>query len=119
VEEILRPSIFHNDLYNHDYYFFVENTKEQYETFIRKTDPSYSANFVGAYGYCTNIGNKTFIWLKTRRALGALVHECIHAASYTLIDRGIKIDPRNDEPLAYLSQWVFRKCYDRLKRLKK
>jgi len=39
-----------------------------------------------------------------------LVHECVHAANYTLESRGVKSDFNNDEPQAYLVEWIFAKA---------
>jgi hypothetical protein len=53
------------------------------------------------------------IW--TRNKAGALfyevlAHECVHAAVRCLDTRGVKLDPSNDEPLAYLVSTLMRKA---------
>lgn len=49
------------------------------------------------------------VWVKTED-YGHLAHECVHAVN-KLMDRcGIGFDHSNDEPQAYLVEWLFRKC---------
>lgn len=59
------------------------------------------------------------IWMKNKdrsnENLTTLHHECIHAASYLLSSRGVKADFDNDEPLTYMSQFIFSKCVKHLK----
>jgi hypothetical protein len=45
-----------------------------------------------------------------------IAHEAVHAANYILSDRGVLCDHDNDEPLAYLVEWVVSKVVDALKR---
>lgn len=102
----------HNDLYHQDIYFIPGLSEEDYDKFIRKFDPKYHSSIGSSYGYTTLAAGKVFIWLKDNKFenLGALCHECVHAANFILNDRGIKQDTNNDEALTYLAQWVFEKC---------
>jgi len=54
-------------------------------------------------------GTKTrmVIWTRDKTDLGSLVHECIHAAHFTLQIKGFKPDFLNDEPVTYLVQSIF------------
>ncbi len=101
-----------NDLYHQPYVFLPAVTEEQYEKAIRKHDPKYVVNLTGMHGHTTRVDDCIFIWVRDDKlkGLGPLHHESIHAANYTLSDRGIKIDAINDEALTYLSQWIFEKC---------
>lgn len=51
-----------------------------------------------------NISNKT------------IAHEVVHLVSLIFIDRGIRYDPFNDEPQAYLSGWLFEQCEEFIKK---
>ena len=42
---------------------------------------------------------------------GTITHEAIHICSYLAEDRGILLDTNNDEPIAYLAQWVSDEIY--------
>ena len=55
-----------------------------------------------------NKGTRILIWTKEKKDLPTLVHECIHAAHFTLAAKGFKPDFYNDEPVTYLVQSIFR-----------
>lgn len=42
----------------------------------------------------------------------SVIHECVHAATWLLNDRGIPISYENDESLAYLTDFLCKKCYE-------
>lgn len=50
------------------------------------------------------------IWVSSTAGLGALVHESIHAANFTLECVGVGADFKNDEAQAYLAQLIFEKA---------
>lgn len=97
------------DLYHQEFMFFPGTTEDFYEQTIRKANPRYSVNLTGIHGNTTRDDQYIYIWVRSTSDLGVLVHECIHAANYCLSDRGIKADAVNDEPTAYLAQWLFDK----------
>lgn len=37
-----------------------------------------------------------------------LVHESIHVLSHVLLWTGVQYDPKNDEPMSYLADYIFR-----------
>lgn len=39
-----------------------------------------------------------------------LVHECVHAAWYILDNAGVEVTADNQEPLAYLTDWLYSQC---------
>lgn len=49
---------------------------------------------------------------------GCIAHEAIHAANFILAERGVECHPRNDEPLAYLTEWMVDKINSVLKKNK-
>ena len=55
------------------------------------------------YGYSIilNINN-----INSDTINGKIAHEAVHVAHFIMNDRGIEADSRNDEPMAYLVQWI-------------
>jgi hypothetical protein len=55
-------------------------------------------------------GRIVIIWIRKKSDMASLVHECVHAANFTL--DAINADPtfENDEPQAYLVEAIFRKA---------
>lgn len=51
------------------------------------------------------------IWTRNKKDLSSLVHECVHAANFTLEIKGWKPDFNNDEPLTYLVQSIFDSAF--------
>lgn len=39
-----------------------------------------------------------------------IVHECVHAVNELFDHVGIKLDIKNDEAQAYLTEWMFEQC---------
>ena len=50
--------------------------------------------------------------LKDDFYIGVLVHESVHVAKNVFKYRDITFDPDNDEPFAYLTDHIFRKCLE-------
>lgn len=46
---------------------------------------------------------------------GVVAHESLHASNFIFDRKGIEVDRENDEPQAYLIQWIANKCYKLLK----
>lgn len=100
---------FFNDTYHQPYFLCLDMTEKDYEKSIQKHEPEYRINLAGVHGHTTRIDAGIYIWLRTKKGLGPLVHESLHAANFTLFDRGVRADIVNDEPIAYLQQWIFEK----------
>lgn len=49
-------------------------------------------------------------WDTTIDVRGTLVHECLHAAACLLEKKGVPLRIENDEVLAYLTEYLFKKC---------
>jgi len=72
-----------------------------YETTVEKAD--------GQLWDCfTEKTRVMVIWTREKNDMPSLVHECVHAANFTLQSRGWKPDFENDEPLTYLVESIFR-----------
>lgn len=107
---------FYNDLYFQIYTFDV-STEEQYEKTFKKLEPGFTLNLSSADGNTTLGDDGTIhMWLRHKgvQGLSALCHECIHAATYTLRTRDIRISVDDDEALTYLAQWVFKRCLSQM-----
>jgi len=57
------------------------------------------------YGIVLNFNNKTDL------THGTIAHECYHICSIIMDIHGIKPDFNNDEPMAYLVDWLVDQCY--------
>lgn len=53
------------------------------------------------------------VWTRKKRDIPSLVHECLHAAIFTLDMRGVKFDVDNHEPLTYLVESLVRKALEK------
>jgi len=47
---------------------------------------------------------------------GIIAHESKHILNYIFIDKGIKLDPANDEPECYLLSWIVNRVYEAVKK---
>jgi hypothetical protein len=54
------------------------------------------------------------VWVRDPQAIDILAHECIHLAVRVLYDRGINITVKNDEPLAYYHNYLFRTLWNEM-----
>lgn len=47
-----------------------------------------------------------WVLLSKKPLLGEIAHEAVHAANFLLRDLGVETTMKNDEPHAYLVQWI-------------
>lgn len=108
----LKPGHYYCETFRMNYYYFICWPYEKFHSYMLKNfdyDAGPESNGKSAFDRKDSI---VCIWtsgLKGKEGKGAtLVHECIHAACFTLESRGI--DARNDagETLAYLTESIFR-----------
>lgn len=78
-----------------------------------KTDDTY------AHSYLDNYKNREAVFCllnfsnKNRKIThGVIAHEALHLANYMAIRRGIALDVDNDEPIAYLVEWITDRIYE-------
>lgn len=43
---------------------------------------------------------------------GVIAHEALHVSNFLASERGIKASNNNDEPMAYLTEWVVDRIYE-------
>lgn len=98
------------DVYQQEFFFLKYWSREQFES-VLSVDSSNSGGMTVFKDGCI------YIWIEDISGEGVshLVHECIHAANFTLGVRGIKVSTKNDEAQTYLTQWIFHQCYMSLK----
>lgn len=54
-----------------------------------------------------SIGGTAVFFNKNKISQRVIAHECVHIVNYIFKEKGIKLDLNNDEPQAYLMDWVF------------
>lgn len=64
---------------------------------------------------CQATGSKIVVLYLNNASLQVLAHESVHAAWAVLNGVGAKVSYKNQEPLAYLTDWVFEKTRTALK----
>jgi len=111
----VNPIKYYCELYNVHYEFYIGISLSTYNKITYK---KYGYNLIddlsirGHCSYCVD-KSKNFIisiWVPDKKDLSAVVHECVHAANFTLESRGVKPCFDNDEPQAYLVQLIFNKA---------
>lgn len=103
-----------NETYGFNFYFC--NYKYT-DTFVNRFKAMFDMDFIPqnehAVASCINMTVDgvavVVIWIKTED-LAHLAHECVHAVNKLMFTCGIILDHNNDEPQAYLVEWLFRKC---------
>ena len=48
-----------------------------------------------------------------------VAHESLHFVNQLFADRGVVLDPKNDEPQAYMLGWAVARCSETLNKVKK
>jgi len=91
--------------YRQNYYFIPAKTHTEYRKICKKElnndiapkDTETGGGF-NVFDYGKDKTEVCYIWANEKRDL---VHECFHAISYTLRNRGIKLTDDSDEAFAY------------------
>ena len=68
-------------------------------------------DFVDGTVVMTSDGKTHIIFRRSAMRPGVVVHECFHALTRICKDLGIKYDPDNDEPMAYMLTWLVDEVY--------
>lgn len=105
-----KPHHFYCELYFQNFYFCPGWKRQEInEYFSVQIDES-------ARGVTLATGNGIIIWIESPKYLGALCHEAVHAAKFLFVQKGVIASNDNDEPLAYLVQFIFENCYKKIKK---
>lgn len=94
-----------------NYWFFLGWTRDEFKKYCQKNFdylPDMPLELKGKLiESIDDRGTRMLIWTEKANDLPSLVHECVHAAHFTLDRKGFKPDFCNDEPVAYLVQSIF------------
>lgn len=106
-----KPIAYICDIYKAHYYFCVNWPRSDFKAYIKNV-LSHEKDLDGISGCCLSIESPYgyVIWTDTtdkRYKNKALMHECIHAACFTLDRRGVNHDWPVCEPLTYLAENLF------------
>lgn len=108
---------FYLDLYNRHFILCVGMQKDDVDSILsERLGVPVSLDIEDCLGLTDKIKGKDLtaivIYLKSgdmqTKNLGTMVHEATHAANFLFDHCGIRADLDNDEPLAYLVDWIFR-----------
>ncbi len=107
-----QPYHFYSDLYFQNFYFCPGWKREQIQKMFNvELDSS-------CRGVTMVTESGIVIWIEENTLLGCLVHECVHAAKFLFKQKGVISSNENDEPLAYLVQWIYENCEKKIKKRK-
>lgn len=107
--------IFYCETWKMNYLFFIGVPAKKFTNYI-KDNFNYDVDVSDCVGNTSNIRDEKTgsdlqaIWIKSKKHLPELAHESLHAAINTLALRDWKFDFDNDEPLAYLTESIFRQA---------
>lgn len=96
----------------------VEEVKKYCPEFSKQDIYAHAVNasFDGIDGYFIILNPKSEYRQLTH---GVIAHEVLHVVNMISINRGIECDLNNDEPIAYLTEWVCDFVYSALHDAKK
>lgn len=115
-----KPRWVYQDLYHANIEFYIDWTLEEYQEYCRKRFGFEWVNHEGIQGHAAVVDQKStgktvyLMWARPQKKGlkrdSVIVHESVHLANKILKDRGYKFDPEDDEPLAYLVDWIYEKA---------
>lgn len=110
-----QPMHYFNEVYAANYWFFIGWSQASFKAYVNKHFSAHLDEKESSKGECIEFNsddgnNVVLIWVGDRKDVRAIVHECVHAASFTIQRIGWRHDPDNDEPFAYLVDTIFSKA---------
>lgn len=93
-----------------NYYFYLGWKPKEIKKYLKMQDSEFEGSRGKTIWWEGGNDYVFHIWTRQKTDLGALVHECFHAAAMTLDRCNVKFDAENDEPYAYLVQSIFEKA---------
>ena len=118
VKESIKPMWNYCELYKMNFYFHLEWKEDE---MIKYTAEHYDHKTeFNCAGKCMFIVKKSgvtgiVIWIKSKKDIAALAHECVHAANWTLEDRGIDIRDSQAETIAFLVEYLMNVALGKIK----
>lgn len=108
-----KPGHWFNEIHGQNYYFFLEWDLSDVNKYLLKKYKTVIDDAT-AHGKCIELSlddeDVIIIWTEKESGDDTLVHECVHAAYFTLNDRGISMSSDQAENTAYLVETIFRKA---------
>jgi hypothetical protein len=113
-----KPKRYYNVMYRQHFSFYIGWSRKAFTEYLiefYEIDPE-----VEEYeGICMELicddKHEVLVWTAPssgKDKIQTILHECIHAAIRTLEARGIKTTGDNQEPLAYLTEYLFGVAYE-------
>lgn len=107
----MKAKHFYCQTWKMNFYLCIGWTPKKFETYMRK---QFDYEWAGDRKDGTTLrcdadqGTIMVLWTRDKKNIGALAHEAVHAANWTLEMRGWKPDLSNDEPQTYLVESIVR-----------
>jgi len=103
----------------------TEDAQEDREAINRKYKNNLTKEDINILGFAEQRGNHTLIFINLGKlkknhkegieyeseVVATIVHEAVHACNTIFINKGVKLDLRNDETQAYLTDWITKQVY--------
>jgi hypothetical protein len=94
------------EMFRQSFLFCIGWSGKDYELYMQKRfncrGGSRGRDGVTAFLHFTDGSSVVVVWLRKKRDYNSLAHEAVHAANFTLKQKGVKASFRNDEAQAYL-----------------
>lgn len=117
----MKPISFYNDLFRVQIFAFIDVDQKLFKEFMLKRydydveDVQYMS---GAAVECTKRDRLEIVIWTREEDIAALTHECLHAASIILRNRGVSFAKESEEVYAYLQEWIIMKIINKHNKLK-
>lgn len=102
-----------------NYWYFIGWPQDKFVKYCEKKfnhTPDFTNKVAGKLIECENDdGVRMLIWVRSKKDLPSLAHECLHAANFTLARKGWRPELYNDEPQTYLFQAIFKHALEAMK----
>jgi len=108
---------FYDEMYYVQYYFIVGWSWDDFQKWLKKrfahqSDSNRPEGCHIAFYHEKTDQNVHVIYCKASRGMKrqtTMLHECVHAAFWALGNAGVGLDKSNHEPLAYLTELLYKK----------
>jgi hypothetical protein len=102
---------FYDEIFCSTFYFLVSDAKTYQQACLKhfkKKEKTFGMSGRFTAWVCENGEQVPTMWIE-KWDDEIIIHECIHAATWLLTDRGVDYKDDNDETLAYYVTWLFKK----------
>lgn len=110
----MKPKYYYDECWRMNFWFFLGWKPSDTEKYLKKHWQFDSLNWdrdAKTIHFDDEKGKQCIaIWLKDKKNIPALAHECVHAVHMCLDSRGVKPMFDNDEIEAYLTETLMRKA---------